>query len=80
MAAYFPGLIYGLIWLVLAFGLGWPIAACAALLYVFFIPFTACFGCLEKFTSFLETLMKLPFIWASKAKGMKSICDCGLNA
>ncbi len=74
-----PGAIFSVIWFLLVFIIGWPIASILAVIYILLMPFAACVPPLESCLDQLLTFFKLPLIWAKKGVAMAPLSDCSLN-
>lgn len=79
MADMCPGLLYSIIWFLLVFFVGWPIAGFLGCVYIFLLPFAACVPPLEDFLDQLFIFVKLPLIWSKKGVAMKPLSDCSLD-
>ena len=79
MADICPGILYSIVWFLLAFIIGWPVAAFLAGFYIFLMPFAACIPPLESCLDQLLLIFKLPLIWAKKGVAMTPLSDCGLE-
>uniref|UniRef100_A0A5K3FZI3 YccF domain-containing protein n=1 Tax=Mesocestoides corti TaxID=53468 RepID=A0A5K3FZI3_MESCO len=79
MASFCPGIIYSVVWFLLAFFIGWPVAGFIAGIYIFLMPFAACIPPIEKFLDLLLKLVKLPLTWSKKGVAMAPLSDCSLE-
>ena len=64
--------VWALIWLVLLFLIGWPVAGICVGFYVFLLPFSACVNKLSDITDFLYRGVRLPYEMAVRMKDGKS--------
>ncbi|KAL7064679.1 hypothetical protein AAHC03_05153 [Spirometra sp. Aus1] len=73
-----PGILYAIIWFLLAIFIGWPIAGILAGFYVFLLPFAACIAPLAELLDAMLKIIKLPYYWMKKCIRMNSLSDCAL--
>ena len=74
MANICPGLLLALIWFILLWIIGWPLAFFIVWFYVLLLPFAACIGALKSVCEALLKVVKLPYTFADNMVHMKG---CG---
>ncbi|KAM3176984.1 hypothetical protein ACTXT7_005403 [Hymenolepis weldensis] len=79
MASFCPGILYAIIWFLLVYFVGWPIAGFLSCICIFLMPFGACIPPLEDFIELLLKFIKLPLTWAKKGVAMAPLSDCSLD-
>lgn len=78
MANFCPGIIFSIVWFLLVFFIGWPVASILSFVYIFLMPFAACIPPLEACLDQLLTVFKLPLTWAKKGVAMTPLSDCSI--
>ncbi|VUZ40270.1 unnamed protein product [Hymenolepis diminuta] len=79
MADFCPGILYAIVWFLLALIIGWPVAGILACICILLMPFGACIPPLESFIEVLLKFVKLPLTWAKKGVAMAPLSDCSLD-
>ncbi|VDD77996.1 unnamed protein product [Mesocestoides corti] len=70
-----PGIGYAIVWCLLSFIIGWPVAAFFACIYIILAPFAGCIPPLEQGLDLLLKLVKLPLTWSKKCVAMAPLSD-----
>ena len=75
MSKWCPGLLWGFLWFLALWFVGWPIAFLIAWVYVFLLPFAACIDAIKGVCEAILKLLQLPLTCAENMMAMKPCCS-----
>jgi len=74
MAELCPGILWGILWFLGLWFVGWPVGYLLAWIYVLLLPFSACIEPLKPICESLLKLVQLPLFFTEKMMKME---PCG---